>query len=51
MNKIAKMAAAGLLLPWAASASAAEGSTSDWRFAVNLYAWVSDLEGRVNVAE
>jgi opacity protein-like surface antigen len=51
MNHRAKIAAAGLLLPWAASASAADGLPSDWHFAVNFYAWVSDLQGSVNAAE
>ena len=50
MKTIIKTAIAGLLLPWAASAQAADGDSSRWQFSATLYAWVSDMEGNLNAS-
>ena len=38
-----------MLFPWATAAQAApdETASSDWKFAVTAYAWISDLEGNL----
>jgi opacity protein-like surface antigen len=48
MKGFAKAAAVGLLLPWAASAQAAEQNSPECQFAGTFYAWLSDFEGNLN---
>ncbi|MCL6740616.1 hypothetical protein LZ518_05650 [Sphingomonas sp. RB56-2] len=50
MKILGRAVVAGLMLPWATGAQAAEAPRSDWQFSTTMYVWVSDLEGNLRTA-